>query len=159
MFKQIKNTNYYINEFGTIINKNKKNPKPMKCYTKPSGYQQIQLGRNKPPQYVHRLVAETFIPNPDNKTQVDHIDGNKSNNCVNNLRWVTPHENDMAFGYENRKKAKHKEIIAFNNHTNELLHFESRLSCAEYFNCHSSTIEYGKEYKKGNKKGFVFSLG
>lgn len=43
--------------------------------------------------YIHRLVAQTFIPNPDNKPQVDHIDTNKSNNCVDNLRWATHSEN------------------------------------------------------------------
>jgi len=43
---------------------------------------------------VHRLVAEVFIPNPDKKSQIDHIDTNTFNNCVENLRWVTCSENN-----------------------------------------------------------------
>ena len=43
--------------------------------------------------YVHRLVAELFIPNPENKPEIDHIDTNRHNNNVNNLRWVTRKEN------------------------------------------------------------------
>lgn len=42
---------------------------------------------------IHRLIAKTFIPNPDNKPCIDHIDGNKHNNRVDNLRWVTYSEN------------------------------------------------------------------
>ena len=56
---------------------------------------------NKSVKRVNRLVAETFIPNDDlNKTQVDHIDGNKLNNSVNNLKWVSPKENCLKRGNE-----------------------------------------------------------
>lgn len=60
------------------------------------GYQKIDLhkGINHIKRYfIHRLVAQTYIPNPENKPQVNHIDGDKQNNHVSNLEWCTASEN------------------------------------------------------------------
>ena len=60
-----------------------------------SGYNRVGLSKDKKrTQFsIHRLVAEAFILNPKNKPEVNHIDENKNNNCVNNLEWVTSLEN------------------------------------------------------------------
>jgi DNA-binding transcriptional regulator YiaG len=56
------------------------------------GYQRVNI-TPLGVKFVHRLIAELFIPNPENKPQVNHIDGNKLNNHINNLEWVTNQEN------------------------------------------------------------------
>ena len=58
-----------------------------------NGYGYLSVRVNKKYYRVHRLVATKFIPNPDNKEDVNHLDGNKSNNCVQNLEWATRKEN------------------------------------------------------------------
>lgn len=59
------------------------------------GYLAFSLNRDGKKRSIlaHRLVASAFIPNPDKKPQVNHIDGIKEHNCANNLEWVTPAEN------------------------------------------------------------------
>ncbi|MGN0574879.1 MAG: NUMOD4 motif-containing HNH endonuclease [Ruminococcus sp.] len=59
------------------------------------GYKQVKfsIAGKKLQPLLHRLIAETFIPNPDNLPQVNHIDGNKDNNNVDNLEWCTASQN------------------------------------------------------------------
>lgn len=84
--------NYLISNLGNVKTVN---GKPKKIVYDNKGYGRVELWKNNKGRKfrVHRLVAETFIPNPLGKEQVNHIDGNKKNNCVSNLEWVTPKEN------------------------------------------------------------------
>lgn len=60
-----------------------------------TGYLRVQLSKNgkQTNHFIHRLVARTFIPNPENKPEVNHKDADKKNNHVENLEWVTSKEN------------------------------------------------------------------
>lgn len=83
---------YYINEEGKVYGRSKKQYLTHNTF---DGYPKVMLYVNSKPKsfYVHVLVAKHFIPNPENKNVVDHIDGNKMNCHVSNLRWVTSSEN------------------------------------------------------------------
>lgn len=90
--------NYYVTDSGDIYSRNYKNTgriKKMVPRKNTNGYYQIPIsnGKTRKDIIVHRIVAETFIPNPDNKPEVNHINGNKADNRVENLEWVTRSEN------------------------------------------------------------------
>ena len=94
---------YQVSNLGrvkTLGNGNSTNPfssieKVMKTKLNKSGYIHIKLRKDNKNIYtsVHRLVAMTFLENKENKSQVNHKDGNKTNNIVDNLEWVTSQEN------------------------------------------------------------------
>ena len=80
-----------VSNKGNIVSCKRGAPYPLKVWHTNSGYQMVSAG--PPPQLVHRMVAETWIPNPNHYEQVNHVNGNKDDNSVENLEWVTQSQN------------------------------------------------------------------
>jgi hypothetical protein len=98
--------NYMISKKGSIYNLRFK--KYMKASPNAEGYKYIRLLNNKVKKYyyVHRLVADHFIKKIPGKNLVNHIDSNRSNNCVDNLEWCTNSENMLHAAKAKREKQK-----------------------------------------------------
>jgi hypothetical protein len=99
-----------------------------------SGYFEVQLqyaGKRKM-QYIHRLVAETFMPNPEHKEEVNHIDENKTNNRVDNLEWVTRMENVHHGTALQRRVDKYKKrVYQYTKEGDFVKAWDCSVSCAE----------------------------
>jgi hypothetical protein len=108
-------TKYFVTRDGRLWNN--KLGKFMKLQDK-KGYLHVQLNENGKREYksIHRLVAEAYIPNPDNKRTVNHKDSDKHNNNVDNLEWSTDGEN-IKHSYENGVRENQKKICAQNGMT------------------------------------------
>ena len=85
--------NYSVSEDGNVRNDKLNRQKALK--KTPDGYLAVDLYNNgiRTTSKVHRLVGDAYIPNPDGLPQINHKDGNKVNNSVNNLEWVTAKDN------------------------------------------------------------------
>lgn len=95
------NDNYFISNYGEIISRNynhTKKPKLLKPVKKKNGY--LSCNINGKGYSIHRLVANNFITKVNNKPHINHIDGNKTNNRVDNLEWCTDSEN-MIHAFKN----------------------------------------------------------
>lgn len=157
---------YEISNFGRV--RNFKTKKLMKDTLKKSGYHEIRLSKNKK-RYncsIHRLVAENFIPNINNLRDVNHKDGNKSNNHVSNLEWLS-HKDNIRHGFnnnlyniekhtkrciENNKKYENG-IVLLNPNNKEIVFTGTVIECAKFVGLKtrssyiSNAIKEEKEYK------------
>lgn len=115
-WKNIKEaSNYEVSNLGNV--RNKTTLKILKGRLSKSGYLQVSLKIDKinkfSNRYIHRLVAQYWIENPENKKEVNHKDGNKINNNIDNLEWVTSSENQKHRHSIGITKTSNKKIGKF----------------------------------------------
>lgn len=106
---------------------------------------------------IHRLVAEAFIPNPENKPQVNHVDENKTNNSLDNLEWMTAKEN-TNHGTRNERSGKSQSIpiIATNLKTGESMEFYGSNECARQLGLHQASITKVLKGRLKQTGGYTF---
>ena len=142
---------YEASEFGEIRHSLSKNIR--KARLNKFGYLQLNFSRNdgtgkSDTILVHRLIAKTFIPNPKNLPEVNHIDGNKQNNRVNNLEWCSVAYNtkySFVLGLQKPKRGEDSPAAKFTNEQAmkiRQLYSEglSQQKIADIFNVSQSTI-------------------
>lgn len=153
MEKEIKDfPNYYITDDGKVISKKFKEPRIMKTWFQKSGYENIKLCKeNKTYHFlIHRLVAEAFIPNPDNLPEVNHKNKNRNDNRVENLEWCSRKDN-VYDSYSTMSQIRNFRecYLIKNGEDNPIEYFTSIKDAAIYasknYDCsESSMIKYHK---------------
>lgn len=129
---------YFVDKEGNIYSNRKyKIPTKMVGKADKDGYLEYGLYQNGKRIFMrgHRIVAIQFLDNPENKVMVNHKNGIKNDNRLENLEWVTDSENKQhSFNILKREATinHNKEIILINKTTNEELEFRSIRQCAEF---------------------------
>ena len=96
-------------------------------FDKGVGYYLVTLCHNgvRKNQFIHRLLAQNFLPNPHNKNHVNHIDADKTNNILSNLEWATPQENSSHAAnlglYQPAIDATRREVLQLDKNTGAVL--------------------------------------
>ena len=108
---------YEISSIGRV--RNVQRNKLVKSYVSKKGYRRVQIAIDtiKKNYFVHRLVADAFIPNPEGKNVVNHKDFDRSNNSVDNLEWVTSQEN-AHYSMDHIVEARLKSTMSSTKHHN-----------------------------------------
>lgn len=162
IWKELPNTNYLVSSTGNVKSIDATLPhtlksgrviyrkyigKDVKLQNHSAGYKQISI--KKKINLVHRLVAKLFLDNPNNLEFVNHKDGNKANNSVDNLEWCTRQQNEThaySTGLKNstgsaNKMAKLTETSAIEIKYCTDKSYDNKMLLSDRFNVHRATIE------------------
>lgn len=151
--------NYEISNEGRV--RNKTTQYILKGRKSKSGYFQVSIKEEKSGkfknQYIHRLVAIHFIDNKENKKEVNHKNGDKLDNNISNLEWVTPSENQkhrqIILG---KTKTSQKRIGRYNKEGILLEEYDSIIAAARSFNKSRVNIDSALQKRQKTAYGYVW---
>ena len=143
---------YYVSSLGRF--KNKKNIIMNDYNPHHTGYIYVRVNIIK--YALHRIVAQTFIHNLDNKPFVNHIDGNKTNNSLCNLEWVTCSENNLHNHKIGLTKGNKRKIIQYDLQMQEIKKFDAIKDASKELNICYSSIKAVLCKKQNKAGGFIF---
>ncbi len=155
--------NYEITTTGLV--RNKSNGYIKKPTERPDGYLMINLGHNTL-RYVHRLMGDTYLENPDGKRTINHKNGNKQDNRLENLEWMTHGENNKhAYDTGLNNPVNHlpkssKSVQAMNVITGEVREFQSQRQASRELGLSQTGVRQCKVSPDTRRAGdwqFVFS--
>ena len=151
-WKQIKYSNYEVSDMGDVRNsKSKKVRKTFDC----SGYRRVTLYINNCVKnfLVHRLVAEAFIPNPNNLPEVNHINENKTDNRVENLEWC---DREYNINYGTRSKRCYKSLLQLDENGNLIKEWDSLVNASKFFDISKTAISNCCNGRSASSCGFIW---
>lgn len=152
-------TNYEISNFGNVRNSITK--QILKGRESKSGYYQVSLKKIQTQKftnyYIHRLVAQYWIDNDSNKREVNHKDGNKLNNHMTNLEWMTSSENQLHRQHVlGKQKTSHRKIGRFDKNGELLEEYNSIVEAAKSFGKSRVNIDSALQKKQLTAYGYIW---
>lgn len=154
---------YTIDEDGNIFSMYKK--KYLKPWKDTKGYLTVELRQNGERYYkkVHRLVAETFIPNPTNLPEINHKDENKQNPSVYNLEWCTSKYNSnygtrkerLSISQRNSNTRRRKSIVQYDKNEKFIREYNTIERVKDFGFCQPNVIAVLKGRRKSTQ-GYIF---
>jgi hypothetical protein len=150
--KNVDTSGYFISSLGRF--KNKKGVIMTDYKPHHSGYIYVRVNIQK--YALHRLIALAFLENTDNKPIVNHIDGNKKNNHLDNLEWVTSSENNSHAHEIGLTTGHTRKIIQYDLEMNKIKEFKKIKEASEVLNISLSCIKDVLNNKQKSSKGFIF---
>jgi hypothetical protein len=141
-----------VSNKGNVVSYKRGAGYPLKGSLSNRGYRQVGAGYHGSTQLIHRMVAETWIPNPNHYKEVNHINGDKTDNRVENLEWVTHSENIRHAFRTGLNKTEGTPIRIVE--TDEV--FESQSECARRIGGHQPSIAKCLSGKQSTHLGYHF---
>lgn len=147
---------YEVNELGQIRHKDRK--KILTPRANRSGYMYVNfnIGGHRTNFAVHRIVANAFIPNPNNYPEVNHKNLDKADNRVENLEWVNSTENKIHSYNSEIRKSNGKEVEQYDLNNNYIKTFPSASAAAKYMGCSIGAISNCCNGRTKTSQGYLW---